>query len=355
MPRVLKMKFANYWPRLNKNKRRRKRMKKISALLLITLTALIITSCREETKVETAPPTYTLVEKASIPQFNGDNAYKMVETQVAFGPRNPGSEAHTKAKLFFESEMKKYADEVVMQNFTYTGYENARLDLTNIIAKFNPKSTNRIFICAHWDSRPRSDQDKNDKNKELPILGANDGGSGVGILLELARLLKQSKVDYGIDLILFDGEDYGKESDLGNYCLGSKYFAANLPENYKPVFGILLDLVGDKEAVFRKEGNSLQVLPDLVNMIWNIAEKQNASTFINADGHAIYDDHVPLNQAGISTIDIIDAELIGADTGNERRNYWHTQKDNMDNIGKETLQQVGSVLTKLIYSLKINN
>lgn len=354
MPRVLKMKYANYLLKLNNNKQLEKRMKKISALILIALTALIITSCREETKVETAP-SYTLLEKASVPQFDAENAYKMVEAQVALGPRNPGSEAHRKAKLFFENELKKYADEVVLQNFTYTGYENTKLDLTNIIAKFNPKSENRIFICAHWDSRPRSDQDKKESNKNLPILGANDGGSGVGVILELARLLKQHKVEYGIDLILFDGEDYGVESDLSNYCLGSKYFAANIPQNYKPVFGILLDLVGDKEAYFKKEGNSLQVMPDVVNMIWNIAEKQNAGAFINAEGHAIFDDHVPLNQAGIPTIDIIDADLIGADTGNERRNYWHTQNDNMDNIGKETLQQVGNVLTNLIYSLKINN
>lgn len=300
-------------------------------------------------------PIYTLLEKTSTPQFDVENALALIEKQVSFGPRNPGSEGHKKGKEFFETELRKYADEVTLQNFSYAGYENEKLDLTNFIAKFNPKSENRIFICAHWDSRPRSDQDKSEKNKALPIPGANDGGSGCGIILELANLLKHNKVDYGIDLILFDGEDYGKESDLGNYCLGSKYFAANIPENYKPVFGILLDLVGDKEAFFKKEGNSLQVLPDVVNMIWNIAEKNNASTFINADGHAIYDDHVPLNQAGLSTIDIIDADLVGANTGVERRNYWHTQGDDMDNIGKETVKQVGQVLTKLIYSLKINN
>ena len=329
-------------------------MKKISVLIFLVIVSLAITSCREETKVETKP-TYTMLEKTTVPQFDADNAYKMTAEQVSFGSRNPGSEAHTKAKQFFERELRQYADEVVLQNFNYTGYENEKLELTNIIAKFNTKSPNRIFICAHWDSRPRSDQDKNESKKDLPIPGANDGASGAGILLELAKILKQNKVDYGIDLILFDGEDYGKESDLGNYCLGSKYFAANIPENYKPVFGILLDLVGDKEAFFRKEGNSMQVLPEVVNMVWNIAEKINANTFINADGHAIYDDHVPLNQAGLSTIDIIDADLIGANTGTERRDYWHTQKDTMDNIGKETLRQVGQVLTNLIYSLKINN
>jgi hypothetical protein len=328
-------------------------MKKTISILFIALAAVVLSSCREEQKVETKP-TYILLEKANTPKFDAENAYRMVAKQVEFGPRNPGSEASVKTKQFFETELKKYADEVILQNFSYTGYDNEKLQLTNVIAKFNPKAQNRIFICAHWDSRPRADQDKNDKNKELPIPGANDGASGCGVLLELARIMKQQKVDYGVDLILFDGEDYGKEGDLNNYCLGSKYFAANIPDGYKPSFGILLDLVGDKDAFFRKEGNSLQVLPEVVNMVWNIADKLNAKTFIDAEGHAIYDDHIPLNQAGISTIDIIDSDLVGANTSDERRKYWHTQKDDMDNISKETLQQVGNVLTNLIYSLKIN-
>jgi glutaminyl-peptide cyclotransferase len=328
-------------------------MKKIIALFILIAMTFILSSCQKENKVESAL-VYSLNENKSTPQFDAQNAYAMVDKQVSFGPRDPGSEGHKKGKEFLESELRKYADEVELQNFTYTGYENEKLELTNIIAKFNPKSEKRIFICAHWDCRPRSDQDKIEKNKLLPIPGANDGASGCGIILELARILKQNKIDYGIDLVLVDGEDYGKESDLTNYCLGAKYFAANVPSTYKPVFGVLLDLVGDKEAVFEKEGNSVQTAPDVVNMIWGIADKMKATTFSGAAGHSIYDDHIPLNQAGLFTIDIIDADLVGANTSVERRKYWHTQKDDMSNIGKETLQQVGAVLTKMIYSLTIN-
>jgi len=330
-------------------------MKKTAVLFLTAILAVAITSCHKEEKVETPKQGYTLMEKATAPQFSGENAYSLVEKQVSFGPRNPNSDAHQKAKEFFENELKKYADEVELQNFSYAGYNAEKLDLTNIIAKFNPSSKNRIFICAHWDCRPRADQDKIEKNKTLPIPGANDGASGCGIIIELARLLKENKINYGVDLVLFDGEDYGRESDLENYCLGSKYFATNVPENYKPYFGILLDLVGDKEAVFRKEGNSMQAIPDVVNMIWSIAGKIDAKTFADIEGSAIYDDHIPLNQVGLATVDIIDEDLVGAHSKIERRNYWHTQGDNMDNISKETLQQVGSVLAKLIYSLKFNS
>lgn len=328
-------------------------MKKIALTSILAILTLFMSSCREETKEE-VKPMYTILEKATIPQFNADNAYQLIEKQVSFGPRDPGSDAHNKAKQFFADELKKYADEVTLQNFSYTGYENKKLELTNIIAKFNPSSTKRILFCAHWDSRPRAEQDEIAANKILPIPGANDGASGCGILIELARVLKQNKVDYGIDIVLFDGEDYGKEGDLENYCLGAKYFAANVPDGYRPKFGILLDLVGDKEAVFKKEGNSMRVIPDVVNMVWDIAAKHNATVFSNKEDKDIYDDHIPLNLAGLSTLDIIDADLVGAPVGSGKRDYWHTQRDDMSNIGKETLKQVGEVLTILVYSLKIN-
>ncbi len=184
-----------------------------------------------------------------------------------------------------------------------------------------------------------------------PILGANDGASGVGILLELARLLKQNKISYGVDLVFFDGEDYGKLNDLDYYSLGAKYFSANLPKGYQPQFAILLDMVGDKDAYFPIEGNSNQYAPDVVKMIWTLAEQIGADKFVNKDDESIYDDHIALNEAGIRTADIIDLELIGAETPMERRNYWHTQNDVMKNIGKDTLKQVGEVITKLLWSL----
>jgi hypothetical protein len=297
-------------------------------------------------------PAFSLKQTVSIPAFISDNAFKYIETQVSFGSRNPGSEAHKKALDFFYSEFKKFTNNVSLQNFNYPGYDNANLSLTNIIAKFNPEAANRIFICAHWDSRPRADQDKDSTKRNYPIPGANDGASGAGVLLEIARILKDNQLPYGIDLILFDGEDYGEQHDLMNYCLGSKYFASQKPSDFNPAFGILLDMVGDKEAVFPKEANSVLYGSEVVNMIWNTARQVNASCFTEAESQPIYDDHIPLNEAGIKTVDIIDVDLIGADSSNPRRNYWHTHKDNMENISKETLQQVGNVLIKFLYSLE---
>jgi glutaminyl-peptide cyclotransferase len=325
----------------------------IKNLLPALVIIFIFYSCNKEQKNRIEQP-YSIIFKSKVPSFSADNAYKYIEDQIAFGPRNPNSTGHQKALNFLENELRKYTNTVYLQNFLYSGYNDERLALSNIIARFNPKSNNRIFICAHWDSRPRSDQDKDPLLRNKPILGTNDGASGVGIILELARVLKDHPVNYGIDLILFDGEDYGKESDLNNYFLGSKYFAANLEPDYNPYFGILLDMVGDKQALFLKEGSSVQYSSDIVDMIWNIAKEINATDFSMQEGSPIEDDHIPLNQAGLKTIDIIDEELIGDNSPNKRRNYWHTSHDTIDNIGKETLQQVGDVLVHLIYSLEFS-
>ncbi len=324
-------------------------MKKI---LIPVLLSLLIFSCGKETPKEEVEQNFSLKPMTTFPAFNSDNAFNYIEKQLSFGPRNPNSPAHQLALAYFETELKKFADKVTLQNFSYPGYNDETLNLTNIIASFNPDAKNRIFLCAHWDSRPRADHDKNPALVNKPIPGANDGASGVAILLELARILKEKKVQIGIDLILFDGEDYGTESDLQNYLLGSKYFAANLPKDYKPAFGILLDLVGDKEAKFYKETNSIMFAPDVVDIIWATAAELNATSFSNLEGEGIYDDHIPLNQAGLRTVNIIDSDLIGADSPDERRNYWHTQNDTIDNIGKETLKQVGEVLVRIIYSIE---
>lgn len=326
---------------------------KYSLIILIIMTFGFL-SCNKNEETPKTEPVYHLKEQANLPGFDGANAYTQVEKQVAFGPRNPNSMGHQAALNYFKTELEKYADTVILQSFTYQGYDNEQLNLTNVIAKFNPASKNRIFISAHWDCRPRAEQDKDPSKRNLPIPGANDGASGAGILLELARILKGNPVNYGIDLVFFDGEDYGKEGDIGNYFLGSKYFAATKASDYSPAFGILLDLVGDKEAVFPKEGLSMAYAPDVTNMIWSLAKKVNSSAFNDAEGHQIQDDHLPLNEAGLITVDIIDIDLVGASTPVARRNYWHTHNDTMENISMETLQQVGNVLTVLIYSLEFS-
>lgn len=324
-------------------------------MLAVLPLIFLFSSCGEKQEPVVSKPLYELTNNANVPKFDSDNAYNQVKAQVDFGPRNPNSSGHTKALKYLQNELNKYCDKVDLQQFYYTGYDNEKLALTNIIGKFNPAAKNRIVLCAHWDTRPRAEKAADPKRRNEPILGANDGGSGVGVLLELARVLKSNKVSYGVDIVLFDGEDYGKEEDLDNFCLGAKYYAANIGHTTMPAFSVLLDLVGDKEAVFTKEGNSLNYAPEVVNMVWGIASRIGAGMFINKNGGYIYDDHIPLEQAGLKAIDIIDGELVGADTPVKRRNYWHTHKDNMDNIGRNALQQVGDVITNLLYSLKFNS
>jgi len=327
-------------------------MKIITCLLSIVL--FLFTSCTKE-KEKPFKPLFEIDPYAKIPEFDAGYAYAQVEKQVSFGPRNPNSKGHSEALNYLFNELKKYTGNVELQSFIYSWYDNEKLNLINIIAKFNPEKKDRIILCAHWDTRPRAEKDKKPENRDKPILGANDGGSGVAVLLEIARLLKEDNINYGIDLLLFDGEDYGKSNDLSSYSLGAKYFSANLPQNYQPVFALLLDMVGDKEAYFPIEGNSKLYAPDLVNLIWNAAEQVQSDKFVLKEANPIYDDHIALNEAGIRTVDIIDHDLIGADSQIERRNYWHTLNDTMENIDSETLMQVGRVLTYIIWGIRFNN
>jgi glutaminyl-peptide cyclotransferase len=329
-------------------------IKSLAPVFILLPFLLLISSCGEKQQPGPTKPLYELTKNNNIPKFDADNAYNQVKAQVYYGPRNPNSSGHDNALNYLQNELRKYCDNVELQSFSYTGYGDEKLNLTNIIGKFNPDAKNRIVLCAHWDTRPRAEKAADPKRRDEPILGANDGGSGVGVLLEIARILKTNKINFGVDLVLFDGEDYGKEDDLDNFCLGSKYYAVNYKHTSVPAFCVLLDLVGDKDATFAKEGNSLRFAPQVVDMVWGIAKQINANKFLNKDGGYIYDDHIPLEQAGFKAIDIIDGDLIGADTPVKRRNYWHTHKDNMDNIGKNTLQQVGDVITQLLFTLKFN-
>ena len=286
-----------------------------------------------------------------VPEFNADSAYRFVEEQVALGTRQPGSEGHKKAKEYFLEKLRNYASErsVYPQNFTVEGYEGDSLDLTNVIASFNTQSSDRIMLCAHWDTRPRADQDP--ENPEKPILGADDGGSGVGVLLELARLFNNNPPPIGVDIVLFDGEDYGRKGDLENYFLGSRYWTKNQPvKGYAPRFSILLDMVGGQGAQFPKEANSMQFAPALVNEVWSIADQKGyGNLFLDVKGNAISDDHIVVNRnLGIPIINIIRHQV--GTNGAQFAPYWHTQQDNMDIISRETLAGVGRVVTELIYN-----
>ena len=299
----------------------------------------------------TQQATLPALEVKPVPPFDEQRAYRDVEKQVSFGPRVSKSEAHKQALAFFESELKATGASVQIQRFSADGYNGEKLELANVLAAFNPTATERVLLVAHWDSRPRADHDPDTTKQNKPIAAANDGASGVGVLLEIARQMKDNPPPIGVDILLTDGEDYG-DSDIDEeekYFLGAKHFAKNRPAGYYPRLGILLDLVGDRKAVFKKEAYSMQAAPSIVNFVWGVAQELNLRTFSQELGDGISDDHLPLIQAGMRVIDIIDQELVGHKSSDPERKYWHTHSDTMKNISAATLDEVGTLVLTLIY------
>ncbi|MFQ5823301.1 MAG: DUF4910 domain-containing protein [bacterium] len=211
--------------------------------------------------------------------------------------------------------------------------------MTNIIASFAPEKNERILLCAHWDTRPWADQDPDLENRDKPILGANDGASGVAVLLEVAKTIQISEPKFGVDIIFFDGEDAGLPGQTDSYALGSQYFAKNKDFHYHPQFGILLDMVGDKDLQIYQEENSLEYAPQIVEKVWNKAQRLELQAFIPTPGYEVTDDHMPLLRAGIPCIDLIDFNY----------DYWHTLEDTPDKCSPESLAQVGQLLLSLLY------
>lgn len=278
--------------------------------------------------------------------FNEDSAYQFIKMQMSFGNRIPNTKGHKACGDYLISTLKRYADKVQVQSFSAAAYTGEVLKGRNIIARFDEKNQNRIVLFAHWDTRPFAD--RNESTKSQPVPGADDGGSGVAVLLEIARLLKISKPVIGVDIILFDLEDYG---DAGGrpetYCLGSQYWAKNPPiPAYAPKYGILLDMVGARSATFMKEGYSRQYAPAVVDKVWNTALGSGyGAYFVNADAEPVTDDHYFVNSlAKIPTIDIINKTNAGFG------NHWHTPADNMDIIDKSVLKAVGQTLINVIYT-----
>jgi glutaminyl-peptide cyclotransferase len=317
---------------------------------------LLLTGCKDKPDTQLTPDTITtqnqqVIPSKPVPPFDENRAYKDVAKQVSFGPRVSKSAAHKKALTFFEEELKAAGGSVMTQNFTSNGYNGEVLELANVLASFNPTATERILLLAHWDSRPRADHDPDTSQHKNAIPAANDGGSGVGVLLEIARQMKDNPPPIGVDILLTDGEDYGISDvdDMDKYFLGAKHFAKNKPQGYYPRLGILLDLVGDPKAVFKKEAYSMQAAPNIVNFVWNTARELNLKTFSQEVGSGISDDHLPLIQEGMRVIDIIDMDLVGHNTTDPNRKYWHTHNDTMKNISAATLKEVGTLLLTLIY------
>lgn len=279
-------------------------------------------------------------DTVDIPQFEGDSAFALLRKQVEFGPRYPGSPGHAAQLAWMEEYLRARADTVVMQAFTHQSVEGETLALTNVFARFRPEDGTRILLLAHWDTRPEADMDRDPDKVREPIDGANDGASGTAVLLELADVLASHSPPIGVDLLFVDGEDWSGMDLL----VGSEYFAANLPPGYKPLYGILLDMIGDANPVYRIEQNSRDYAPEVVERVWRTAEELGLSAiFSRQQGIYIEDDHLPLNRAGIRTIDIIDFDY---GPGNA---YWHTTQDRIENTSPKGLDAVGRVLATLIY------
>lgn len=304
-------------------------------------------------------------EVVNVPVFDEEQAYNFIEKQVAFGPRVPNSKAHKDCGNWLVETLKEFGAEVITQENVLQAYDGTPLQMKNIIASYKPESNDRILLCAHWDTRPFADKDPSETLWKKPIDGANDGGSGVGVLLEIARQLQKTPANIGVDIIFFDVEDYGTpEFERGkefvnpgyqsSWCLGSQYFARNLHvRNYNPRFGILLDMVGSSNAVFNRDDYSMSVAGDVVNLVWSTAAKLGyGSYFQNTDINGVIDDHVMLGHAGIRCIDIIDTRPQTAAMGlggYQFGSYHHTHKDNLDIIGRNTLKAVGQTMMEVVY------
>lgn len=307
---------------------------------LIILSCLIPLSCSQE---QSKPADMLKNEQKAVarpvPVFDGDRSFQYLVAQTNFGPRNPGSPGHAKCLDYLKRELEQYAGAVNLQPFTQKGYPNETLHLTNIVASFNLQAMTRILLIAHWDTRPRADQDPDVKKRNQPILGANDAASGVAVLLEIARHLKAQSPAVGVDFVIVDGEDYGREGDDTYYLLGSKYFVNHMPQGFAPVFGVLLDMVGKADLTIKREGNSLRYAPDIVELLWSTAASLGVRQFTGMTQAAIIDDHLPFNEAKIKTVDLIDFDYP----------YWHTTGDTPDKCSAESLEAVGKVLLQVIY------
>ncbi len=335
-----------------------KKSKIMIALLIVALIAGAAFNFLPSNKAEVSETEEIEKVQPVGPDFNADSAYIYLQEQCDFGPRTMNSTAHDKCEKWIIQKFEQYGCKVTTQKATLNGYDGTPLRSTNIMASYNPEATTRIMFCAHWDCRPWADNDPDSTNWHKPIIAANDAASGVGVMIELARILKGSGLELGVDFVCFDAEDYGtpqwfEGEDPGDtWALGAQYFANNLPEGYAPRYGILLDMVGGVGAKFYREGMSMQYAPAIVKKVWNAARQVGyGSYFPKADGGMITDDHIPVNQtANIPCIDVIPYYPDCAQSSFGPT--WHTIADNMDNIDKNTLKAVGQTMVQVLFTEK---
>lgn len=322
-------------------------MKRISGLAFAAL--LLNAACHSpQTDGGNIPIT---LSTAGVPVFNADSAYQSVATLVGFGPRIPGTPVQLKAAGWLITRMKVYADTVYVQHTTVTAWNKKQLPCFNIIGSFNPSAKERILLLTHWDTRPYSDNDPIKANRTKPFDGADDGGSGTAVLLEVARQLHLKRPDIGIDILLVDDEDYGNDQVAHSFCLGTQYWATH-PQvpGYTADYGILLDMVGARNAHFLMEGQSRRYASAPMNMFWNTGNQLGYSDYFRYGRTrvSIEDDHQYVNQLiHIPTFDVIN---LHRDPDNPFAAHWHTQQDNLSIIDTSTLKAVGQTLLQVVYT-----
>ena len=287
--------------------------------------ALVLAACRGE-----APPPR---------EFDGASAFRYLERQVAFGPRVPGTEPHRRMAEWLEGELRARADTVIVQRWTHVTTAGDSLPLVNLIARFRPGAAQRLLFLAHWDSRPRADAPAS-PDSTVPVPGANDGASGVALLLGVADVLKRAPPAVGIDLLFVDGEDYGDfTATPTDVLIGSRHYAANQVPGAAPLYAVLFDLVADRDLQIYQEGNSLVGAPEVVSLVWETARRVgHGGTFIDTPRHTLIDDHLELQKAGIRAIDVVDFDYPA----------WHTPGDTIDKVSAASLQIVGDVAMALV-------
>ncbi len=294
-----------------------------------TLLALILVvfGCRDEAQPKT--------------DFNGQAALEYARAQVSFGPRVPGTANAQKAGDWIEARMRERADTVIVQKWTHTTVNGKQLPLRNIFAQFRPELAERVLYVTHWDSRPVADESENLGERQMAVPGANDGAAGVGLFIALGDVLKKTPPTVGVDLLFVDGEDYGDFGEMTDVLVGSMFFAADVKvKNYKPIYGVLFDMIGDKDLRIQQEPNSVSAAPEIVKRVWGVAEGLGYQKYFVPEmmRDAITDDHIPLIRAGLHVIDVIDYTYP----------YHHRITDTMDKISAESLKIVGDVATALV-------
>jgi len=320
---------------------------KLKATLFGLALGVLISSCKSDPQPSTQIAEETTNLRA--PVFVADSAFANIERQLAFGYRVPGTKAHKEMQMWAIDKFKSLGAKVIVQDFKADFLGETKVPCANIMAQFYPERTKRILLAAHYDSRKIAEKDN--ERKEEPIPGADDGGSGVGVLLEIARLISKDALGIGVDMILFDAEDQGDSGGSETtWAIGSQYWSKNLtPTGYNPRYGILLDMVGSEKATFGKEENSKVINPQLQDKIWTLAKNMGYSDFFRDESYgAVYDDHIPVFQnARIRMVDIINQDPTDRSSFGH---YHHTHKDDLSVISKRTLQVVGQVVLAVLYN-----